>query len=134
MSTDQEYERKELNSAMNDMRQIEMAPLTERKEAANEFFEAMRDDPALVAERIGWLFNGDYGYGQRMKARQVLGMSKRANKVASINQLVGAYEWRSPPAMTVAVWKKLTSPQKNLLQRAIEIVIEAAEKDLKENG
>jgi hypothetical protein len=130
---DQEYERRSLDEAYRHMQEVERAPLSDRKEAQAEFLEAMKD-PALVAERLGWLFDGNYGYGEMMKARQVLGMGKNANKVASLNQLVGAYEWQCPPAMAVAAWKKLSASEKDMLDRAIKIVIEAAEKELKEQG
>ncbi len=129
----QEYERRSLDEAHRHMQEIEKAPLTDRKEAQAEFLEAMKD-PALIAERIGWLFDGNYGYGERMKARQILGMAKNANKTAALNQLIGAYEWQCPPAMAVAAWKKLSAAEKDILDRAIKIVIEAAEKELKEQG
>ena len=130
---DQEYERRSLAEAYRHLKGIEDAPLSERKDAQTEFLDAMKTDPGLIAERLGWLFDGNYGYGEMMKARQVLGMKANANKVASLNQLVGAYEWRCPPVMAVAAWKKLSAAEKDLLHRAIEIVIEEAKKELIED-
>lgn len=128
---DQEYDRRSLDEANRHMQEVEKAPLSDRKEAQSEFLQAMKD-PALVAERLGWLFDGNYGRGEMMKARQILDMAKNANKTAALNQLIGAYEWQCPPAMAVAAWKKLSGSEKDMLKRAIEIVIEAAEKELKE--
>jgi hypothetical protein len=129
---DQEYEQRTANEAHRHMQEIEKAPLSDRKEAQAEFLEAMRD-PALVAERLGWLFDGNYGYGEMMQARRILAMGKNANKIATLNQLVGAYEWQCPPAMAVAAWKKLTTAEKDMLDKAIKIVIEEAEKELRED-
>ena len=30
----------------------------------------MRDNPEIVGERVGWLLNGTYGYGQKMMAQR----------------------------------------------------------------
>ena len=67
---DRAYEQNELASASRRMAEIESSPLPERKEGCANFLEAMRDDPALIAERIGWLFDGNYGYGEMLKAVQ----------------------------------------------------------------
>lgn len=51
------------------------------------------------------------------------------NRRAALVQLVGVYEWKCPPRMTVDAWKKLSKSEKDLLDRAIDIVIDTAEKD-----
>lgn len=129
---DQEYDRRSLDEALAHMERVMKAPLSERKEAQAEFLEAMKTEPDLIAERLGWLFDGNYGRGEMMKARQILGMAKNANKVTSLNQLIGAYEWSCPTDMTVKAWKTLTAAEKDRLERAIKIFIEAAEKELRE--
>ena len=121
-----EYERRELADAQRRLEEVERAPLAERKEAAAEFFEAMRDNPDIVAERVGWLLDGSYGYGPMMKAKQVLG-SPRMNRSAALTQMVAAYEWSSPSAMTRAAWKKLTKAQQDALERAVQEEIRSAE-------
>ena len=121
-----EYERRELTDAQRRLDEVERAPLAERKEAATEFFEAMRDNPEIVAERVGWLLGGNYGYGSMMKAKQVLG-SPRMNRSAALTQMVAAYEWSSPSAMTRAAWKKLTKAQQDALERAVQEEIRSAE-------
>ena len=60
VTRDQEYERREFNEAGQKLREVEKAPLAERKEAAAEFLAAMRDNPQLIGERIGWLLGGSY--------------------------------------------------------------------------
>jgi hypothetical protein len=106
-----EYEQRELREANQRLTEVERAPLADRKEAAVEFLAAMRDDPDLVAERVGWLLDGNYGYGQMLMAKRVLG-APRMNRVAALTQMVAAFEWSSPGAMTREAWKKLTKARK----------------------
>jgi hypothetical protein len=122
-----EYERNELREARQHLTEIERAPLADRKEAAAEFLEAMRDDPELVAERVGWLLNGTYGYGEQLMARQVLDRP-RMNRSAALTHMVAAFEWQTPNAMAVAGWKKLTKGQQAALERAVQGAIKDAER------
>ena len=121
------YEMREAQEYQRQLRDVEKAPLADRKEAAEAFLEAMKD-PALVAERISWLFDGNYGYGAMQAAKRVLGMSARANKAATLTQMIAALEWRTPPRLAVQAWKKLSSAQKAALDKAVKAEIHAAEK------
>lgn len=123
-----EYERRELQEAQQRLSEVERAPLADRKEAASEFFEAMRDRPDIVGERVGWLLDGNYGYGQMVMAKRVLG-SPRMNRSAALTQMVAAYEWSSPGALTRAAWKKLTKGQQAALERAVQGAIKSAESE-----
>jgi hypothetical protein len=116
------YEHREISDFMAKIRRVEKAPLAERKEGAREFAHAMAHDPALVAERVGWLLDGNYGQGAYIKAREVA-RSPRMNRVAWLTQTVGAVEWHSPWAMTRASWKKMTPSQKKALDDAVTRVI-----------
>ncbi len=117
-----EYESNERLRAIRDESRIEKAPLADRKEAQAAFYEAMATDPAIVAERISWLIDGNYGYGQMQMAKQVVG-SPRMNREAALTQLVAVFEWQCPRRMAIDAWKKLTGPQKKALSAAIAVVI-----------
>ncbi len=121
-----EYERNELLEAHRRLDEVEKAPLADRKEAAAEFLAAMRDHPGLVAERIGWLLDGNYGYGAMQKAKQILG-SPRMNRSAALTHMIGAFEWSTPNAMAIAGWKKLTKGQQAALEKAVQAAIRDAE-------
>jgi len=129
MAMDEAYERRSMGEAHRRQQEIESAPLSERKEAQAELLQAMKGDPALVAERIGWLIDGNYGYGEMQLAKQTIA-SPRMNRRASLTQLVALYEWQVPGPMTVAAWKKLTGAEKAALDAAVDVVIEAAEEDM----
>lgn len=121
-----EYERRELTEANQSLRAVENAPLADRKEAAATFFEAMRDQPEIVGERVGWLLDGNYGYGQMLMAKRVLS-SPRMNRAAALTHMVAAFEWSTPNAMARAGWKKLTASQQAALDRAVLKAIREAE-------
>ena len=87
----------------------------------------MATDPATVAERISWLIDGNYGYGQMQMARQVVA-SPRTNREAALTQLVAVYEWQCPRRMSVEAWKKLSTAQKKALSAAVAVVISEAER------
>jgi hypothetical protein len=133
MESQQQYEARSLREAAAHEREIDSAPLADRKEAQAAFLEVIRDDPALVAERISWLIDGNYGYGEMLKAKQVVAMP-RSNRIAALTQLIAVYEWMTPRSMAVAAWKKLTNAQKQELDRMVEVVIKAAEKELRDQG
>ena len=123
-----EYERRELADARKKIDQLRRAPLSDRKEAQAEFLKAMRTDPELVAERLGWLLNGSYGYGSMLMAKQVLA-SPRMNRSAALTQLVGAFEWMTPEDMVRAAWKKLSTREKATLETAVQGAITSAQRE-----
>lgn len=125
-----EYHRQTIDEAYRHGQKIEGAPLSERKEACAEFAEALKD-PLLIAERIGWLIDGNYGHGEMLKAKQVVA-NPRMNRRASLTHLIGMYEWMCPADMGVNAWKKLSASEKKALDDAIDVVIEAAEKEMLE--
>jgi hypothetical protein len=117
-------ERAEANRRLSE---VEHAPLTARKEAAASFFEAMRDGPRLVAQRIEWLLGGDYyGCGARQLAKRVL-HSPRMNRSAALTHMIAAFEWCTPNAMARATWTKLTKGQQAVLEKAVLATIRSAE-------
>ena len=127
-SSQAEYERRELSEAHKKIDELRRAPLAERKEAQAEFLKAMRDDPELVAERVGWLLQGNYGYGSMLLAKRVLG-SPRMNRSAALTQMIGAFEWMTPDDMVRAAWKKLSAGEKAALETALQAAIASAQRE-----
>ena len=123
-----EYERRELEDANRKLAELRRAPLSERKEAQADFLKAMRDDPELVAERIGWLLGGNYGYGPKLLAKRVLD-NTRMNRPAALTQMIGAFEWMTPGDHVIAAWKKLSAGEKAALERAVQGAIKSAQRE-----
>ena len=121
-----EYEANERRRAYADEQHINKATLGDRKAARDAFHEAMAEDPATVAERISWMLDGNYGYGQMVMAKEAVA-AKRINREALLTQMVGVFEWQCPRDMSRAAWTKLTPAQKKALSAAVAVVIKHAE-------
>ena len=126
MDSQAEYENRSLQEAYRSEQEVEKAPLSDRKEAQKEFGEALKD-PALIGERIGWLIEGNYGYGEMLNAKRIIA-SPRMNREAALVHLVAVFEWRCPGRMSIEAWKRLTVAEKKMLSKAVQIVISEAEK------
>jgi hypothetical protein len=122
----EEYERSERSRMDAEEGRINRAPLRERQEARADFQEAMASDPAAVAERVGWLIDGNYGRGQYAAARETVA-NPRLNREGILCLLVGVFEYQCPRVMGTDAWKKLTISQKKALSEAIAVVISEAE-------
>jgi hypothetical protein len=101
------------------MMDAERGSLRQRQEARAEFAKDMAGDPALVAERVGWLLQGNYGKGSYDAAREVA-RNKRMNRAAWMTMTIGALEWHCPRAFTAAAYNKMTEAQKQRLNHLIE--------------
>lgn len=124
-----EYEQREIAMAHRQMDEVRNAPIADRREAQAHYFEVMRDTPDLIGERLGWLFDGNYGYGAMMLARRIL-KSPRMNRVAALTQMIGVFEWQCPEDRTRQAWKRLTGREKDALARAVDDAIREAEAEL----
>ena len=120
-----DYEKREIAIARRQAQEVNAAPLVDRQAARDDFFEAMRDTPQIVGERVGWLLGGNYGFGPKWLAERVV-FSRSRSKVAALTQMVGVFEWQSPERMTVQAWKRLTIDKKHNLARAVEEEIDEA--------
>lgn len=129
----QEYEQRELQMAHKQIKDVERAPLADRKEAAAEFLEAMQDSPDTVGERVGWLLAGNYGFGAMLIAKNVL-HHKRMNREAALTHLVATFEWMAPQRMAAQEWKKLTHAQQDALDVAVREAIADAEASEREEA
>lgn len=125
--TQAEYEQREASDLWRKLNEIEHAPLSERKENAKTFAETLINDPALVAERIGWLLGGSYGYGAYVKARSVF--TFRGNKNAVLLTLVAALEWGVTARDTAKLYKSLTQTQQDDLNARIAKEIQDAQQE-----
>ena len=123
--TNQEYETNEARLLHKQLEAVRLAPLADRKAAQADMLQAMRDDPALVAERVSWLIDGNYGYGSYTMIRRIL--ASRCNKPAALVQLVGALEWGCPERLTANAWHALTANQQEKLNKLVLAEIETTE-------
>lgn len=125
---DKSYDIRELQTANAEAREIEKAPLAERREAQAEYLKAIttKDGLAWFKEQLEWMANGTYGRGVQIRVERILAGGPRTNKVAALGQLGAVYITRCPAEMAVTTWKKLTPTQKTALEKAIKSVIAKA--------
>jgi hypothetical protein len=125
------YEQRELADAARNEREIERAPLAERKEAQRAFFQAIKHSPEIIAERVSWLLEGQYGMGPMLQAHNV---TKRMNRPAAYCQIIAVLDHNCPRVMAVAAWKKLTAKEQTKLQQLVETAIEVFDASQREEG
>jgi hypothetical protein len=113
-----EYESYEIRKFLSEMQEVEKAPLSDRKESAAEWLQALKSHPKLIADRINWLLNGSYGFGSYKKSREIA-RNTRINRVSALAQMVAALEWRVPSAMARAAWNKLTTAEQQRVNKLI---------------
>ena len=118
------YDANERTMLARQIAQVESASLVDRRAGRDSLAEALTA-PGLIEERLRWLFDGCYGYGAMMKAREIA--ASMGNRPAALMQLLGAVEWQCPGSMTRALYLKLSPADQQALNTAIVAVIESQE-------
>jgi hypothetical protein len=90
----------------------------------DEWLKAMSSDPELVAERVGWVLNGSYGYGAYLLSGEVA-RNKRMNRPANLVQMAGILEWLQPEETTRKIWNSMDKAQQDALNHAVNAEINA---------
>lgn len=103
------------------------------RQNGQDILKAMRGDADKVARLVGWLLNGNYGYGACQQAWHVVN-NTRMNKPAYLVQLIGLMEWGATEAQTRAAWKKLDTEQQAYLTSLVERTIEREIAERNEQG
>lgn len=129
MSRDIAYEQRELAEAAAHERMVEQSPLADRKAGQRDFFEVIKHSPEIIAERIGWLLDGNYGMGPMLQARNT---TSRMNRPAIFTQMIAVLDHGCPRRMAVEAWKKLSKAEQNKLQQIVETTIEEYEASQRE--
>ena len=126
-----EYEIQEAHRHFIKVRDLDKLPLAERQEARADFHHAMREDPGLIEERVGWVIAGHYGYGAYREARKIL-EHKRMNRKAALVHLVAAVEWNCPSRFARQAWRDLGTSYQERLDEYMDRAIRDAEETIEE--
>lgn len=111
------YHLREMQDLRAQMHRNELAPLSDRKEAQADTAELMRDT-AMVAERIEWVLNGNFGRGAMLEMQRIQS-AKRGNREASAMQLIAALDCFCPARHAISAWNGLTVDEQSALSAAI---------------
>lgn len=122
------YEEREWELFKDQMLQVEMLPLAERKANAVRWFQAISEDHMGVAQKVGWLLNGSYGKGAFDSACRVLA-SPRMNHVAWCAITIASVEYGCPAKFAIQAWKKLPVEKRYLVNEAIRQEIADAKRE-----
>ena len=106
---------------VKDAAEIEALPMVERRENYQEFTADMATMPQVIAERIGWLLNGSYGFGQMILAQRAL---DARNPKAHLFQLIAIFEWRTGRSYAAKAWRLASEATKEALNKTIDAEIE----------
>ena len=117
-----DYHRQELVALSRQIAQCAAASLNDRKEAEQDAFELMCN-PGIVAERLEWLIDGNYGYGAMVRAREIA-KAKRGNRAAQAMQLLAALECGCPQGHAIKAWKRLSREQREALDFRVLMVLD----------
>jgi hypothetical protein len=119
MESDAQYHNAELVLLASQVAKVASQPLADRKAAEDDCYQVMQN-PAIVAERIGWCLDGNYGYGAMVQMRRIA-FARRGNRPAQAMQLIAALEWACPQGHCIKAWKRLTREEREALDYSIKI-------------
>ena len=94
-----DYDRRELDRANRELNALSHEPAHVKAERKDEFARALEEQPELVAERIRWVKNGDYGRGAQIIAE------KLKARGFGLYPLIGQLEWRCSALDAMQAWK-----------------------------
>jgi hypothetical protein len=117
-----EYEAREAEAFQRQLRNAEQGTLAEKRAYARKWEEAIRTRPDLVAQRIGWLLAGNYGFGSYKAAERAL-TSPNIHHFVWFTCTIAALEWTTSRAVARAACDDLPAAERARLQRAIEGVL-----------
>ncbi len=117
----------EVQSYFNQVDEINKAPLGDRREAAEEWFKAMRDKPEEVARHVRGLIRGSLGWEWAVKAEEANRPSAsgnvRTNRIAAMGMLVAARVYKCPPDAAKRMWSSMTPEQRLRVNQMVANVI-----------
>ena len=118
--TNEKYKQQELFRHLNFLKDLQRAPLAERKAARADYRERLLE-PVCLARATEHLISGDYGEGSYLAVQNVLG--SRCNLAPIFSQLIAAYDDHCPAREATAAFKSLTEPEQQAATEAIETAI-----------
>lgn len=117
-----DYEDRELKSAWKHYLEIEKSPARERIDNYNNLFESCKSNPDLIGERINWLLNGTYGFGEMRFAENIIERSKNPNPM--LFDAIGHFEWYTSSYYIRKAYKTLTKKEQDRLNAIIAEEVE----------
>lgn len=112
-----EYDNREMARASHRLYEIEKATLHDRQEAKRDFADSLTI-PGRMGERVDWLLNGSYGYGEMLLAHRLF-LSPRMNHVAALSQFIAAWDHQCPSGFARAAYRDLPKAEQDRLNAEV---------------
>ena len=129
--TQAQYEANEAKQLAKLLQEVEAIKGEDAQEGREQYMELLCN-ASMMQERLGWLFEGSYGYGAQKKAIAIAEASKRTNKTAQLCMLLAALDCSCKRYMAASAWKALGSLRKVSVAYAVDNAIAIYERDIKE--
>ena len=100
-------------------------PAGARARLSREQGEIIAADPQIVEERIDWLFEGVFGHGPMLLARDIVDLSPRTNREAQLFRLVLALNDGVGGDGAARIWRALTPDEQTAVTRMAERALAA---------
>jgi hypothetical protein len=115
--TQKQYEEQEWKRANISYYDKEKLPKWDRQQGYKDLLADVIASPELISDRINWLLNGTYGYGEMKIAEQAIQLNKNPNSV--LFDLIAHWEWYTSAYYARKVYKNLTKEQQNNLNKLV---------------
>ena len=117
------YEQNERKRLMTQLIEITKLPVADRTASKAEYLNTLQNDTNLLTQRVGWLLNGNYGYGGYLVANEIA-LNHRCNRPANLAILTAQLEWQITPSQARHAFSQLSEGRKEEITEAINETIE----------
>jgi hypothetical protein len=121
------YQAREKREYARQLRAPNAGTVAEKQESTDRWVEAIGDHPEIIAERVGWLFDGSYGYGSYRAAWALLESDEPCTD--QVIAIISALEWMVPEAYYLRAMKRVPADQLARLRVLVSRVVDRERND-----
>lgn len=121
------YQAREKREYARQLRAANSGTIGEKQEATDHWIETIHKHPEIIAERVGWLFDGSYGYGSYRAAWALIDSGEPCTD--QVIAIVSALEWMVPEAYYLRAMKTVPADEMSRLRTLVSRVVERERND-----
>ena len=118
MNSDKAYHDHEMKRAFAHYKAIQTGSRYEQEENYKVF---VTESAELIAEKVGWILDGSYGYGEQQIALNAL---EQRNPNPSLYHLIASLEWNIGEYYSRKAWKNTPVDKQKAINEAITAEIQ----------
>lgn len=116
------YAQNEKNTTQRKLSHLASEPLHIRQANRKEYAKDLHDT-RLVAQRIEWMLDGNYGFGAYLICQDIM-KNYRMNRIAALSQMIGGLEWQCSALEARKAYLSLDAAAQDRINAAIQAVID----------